>query len=123
MPVALDIENHNGNGRADTIWDTRYLLVEELIKDLKKEKIDTIVYTNAQTANLYFNELKTKFWIAYYPEEYKIPNYWYFDTNQPGASNTVLQKRTIGWQFTEHGAGDDISQDLDVSLMKKDFYK
>ena len=52
-----------------------------------------------------------------------MPKYWYFDTNQPGASNTKLQKRTIGWQFTEHGAGEEISQDLDVSLMKKDFYK
>ena len=90
---------------------------------MKKEKIDTIVYSNAQTANLFLSELKTKFWLAYYPEEYKVPKYWYFDTNQPGASNTKLQKRTIGWQFTVHGAGEEISQDLDVSLMKKDFYK
>ena len=52
-----------------------------------------------------------------------MTTYWFFDTNQPGASNTKLQKRTIGWQFTEHGAGEEISQDLDVSLMKKDFYK
>lgn len=123
LPVALDIENHAGKGRADTIWETRYTLVQELIKDLKKERINTIVYSNAQTANLFLSELKTKFWIAYYPEEYKVPKYWYFDTEQPGASNTKLQKRTIGWQFTEHGAGEEIPQDLDVSLMKKDFYK
>jgi len=123
LPVALDIEKHDGKGRADNIWDSRYELVQELIKDLEKEKIDSIVYTNAQTANLYFSKLKAKFWLAYYPEENEIPDYWYFDTEQPGAENTKLQKRTIGWQFTEHGAGDDISEDVDVSLMKKDFYK
>ena len=68
LPVALDIENHGGKGRADTIWDTRYTLVQELINNLKKRKIDTIVYSNAQTANLFLSELKTKFWLAYYPE-------------------------------------------------------
>lgn len=123
LPVALDVEKHDGKGRADNIWDTRAEIVQKLINKLKEKNIDNIVYTNAQTANLYLSNLKTKFWIAYYPEEDKIPDYWYFDTTQEGASNTKLQKRTIGWQFTEHGAGDEISEDLDISLMVKEFYK
>ena len=123
LPVALDVEKHEGNGRADNIWDTRAELVQELIDQLSDEDIESIVYTNAQTANLYLSKLKTKFWIAYYPEEGKIPDYWYFDTKQDGASNARLQKHTIGWQFTEHGAGDEVSEDLDLSLMKKNFYK
>lgn len=123
LPVALDVEKHEGNGRADNIWDARAEFVQELIDQLSDEDIESIVYTNAQTANLYLSKLKTKFWIAYYPEEGKIPDYWYFDTKQDGASNARLQKHTIGWQFTEHGAGDEVSEDLDLSLMKKNFYK
>lgn len=123
LPVALDVEKHDGNGRADNIWDDREELVQKLIDRLNKENIDNILYTNAQTANLYLSDLKTKFWIAYYPEEGKIPNYWYFDTKQEGASNAKLQKRTIGWQFTEHGAGDEVSEDIDLSLFTKEFYK
>ena len=123
LPVALDVEKHDGSGRADNIWDNRAELVQKLIDRLNKENIDNILYTNAQTANLYLSDLKTKFWIAYYPEEGKIPNYWYFDTKQEGASNAKLQKRTIGWQFTEHGAGDEVSEDIDLSLFVKDFYK
>lgn len=123
LPVALDIEKHDGNGRADNIWETRTELVQELIDKLNKEKIKNIVYTNAQTANLYLTSLDTKFWIAYYPEDEKIPDYWYFDTEQEGAKNTELQKKTIGWQFTETGAGDEIIPKVDVSLFKKGFYK
>lgn len=123
LPVALDVEKHDGKGRADTIWDARAEIVQGLIDKLNEKSIDNILYTNAQTANLYLSDLKTKFWIAYYLEEGKVPDYWYFDTKQDGASNTKLQKRTIGWQFTEHGAGDEISEDVDLSLMKKEFYK
>lgn len=123
LPVALDVEKHDGKGRADNIWDARAEIVQGLIDKLNEKNINNILYTNAQTANLYLSDLKTKFWIAYYPEEGKVPDYWYFDTKQDGASNTKLQKRTIGWQFTEHGAGDEISEDVDLSLMKKEFYK
>lgn len=122
LPVALDVEKHDGTGRADNIWNDRDELVQGLIDKLNDENIDNILYSNAQTANLYLSSLKTKFWIAYYPEEDKVPDYWYFDTKQDGASNNKLQKRTIGWQFTEHGAGDEISEDLDLSLFKRDFY-
>ncbi len=123
LPIALDVEKHDGLGRADNIWNDRAELVQKLINRLNEEKISNILYTNAQTANLYLSNLKTKFWIAYYPQEGRIPNYWYFDTNQEGASNKKLQKRTIGWQFTEDGAGDEVSEDIDLSLFVKEFYK
>lgn len=123
LPVALDIEKHDGNGRADNIWDVRAELVQELTDKLKKKKIDSIVYTNAQTANLYLSSVDTKFWIAYYPEEGAIPKYWYFDTKQEGAQNTELLKKTVGWQFSETGAGDIVRKQVDLSLFKKEFYK
>lgn len=123
LPIALDIEKHPEGGRADDIWNDRAILVQKLIDSLNKEKIDNIVYTNAQTANLYLSTLDTKFWLAYYPEEGKIPDYWYFDTEQPGAENTDLFKKTIGWQFSENGAGDYITERVDLSLFKKNFYK
>lgn len=119
LPVALDVEKHDGSGRADDIWENRAELVQKLINRLNEEDIDNIVYTNAQTANLYLSNLDTEFWLAYYPEDEDIPNYWYFDTEQPGAKNTVLQKKTIGWQFTENGVGDKIIKKVDVSIFKK----
>ena len=123
LPLALDVEKHDGKGRADDIWEDRSELVQELIDKLEEKGIKTILYTNAQTANLYLSDLDTKFWIAYYPEEDKVPNYWYFDTTQPGASNLDLFKKTVGWQFTEKGVGDDIIEKVDVSLFKKDFFE
>lgn len=123
LPVALDIEKHDGKGRADDIWNERAELVQKLIDKLNRKKIDNIVYTNAQTANLYLSSLDTKFWIAYYPQDEKVPDYWYFDTNQEGAENMELYKKTIGWQFSETGAGDEVVKRVDLSLFKKEFYK
>lgn len=124
LPVALDIERHNGQGRADNIWNDRATLVQELIDKLENENIKTIVYSNANIANLYLSSLDTKFWIAYYPEEDTIPAYWYFDLeNQEGASNTELNKKTIGWQFSENGAGDEVTDRVDLSLFNKDFFE
>lgn len=123
LPVALDIEKHDGKGRADDIWNDRAELVQKVIDKLNKKKIENIVYTNAQTANLYLSSLNTKFWLAYYPEDGKIPDYWYFDTKQDGAENKELYKKTIGWQFSETGAGDEITDRVDLSLFKKEFYK
>lgn len=123
LPVALDIEKHDGKGRADDIWNERAEIVQKLINKLNRKKIDNIVYTNAQTANLYLSSLDTKFWIAYYPQDEKIPDYWYFDTKQEGAENMELYKKTVGWQFSETGAGDEIIERVDLSLFKKEFYK
>lgn len=124
LPVALDIERHNGDGRADDIWDKRAELVQELIDELEDEDIDSIVYSNAHTANLYLSSLDTKFWIAYYPGDDTIPDYWYFDlTTQEGADNLDLNKKTIGWQFSENGAGEEVTARVDLSLFKKDFFE
>ena len=124
LPVALDIERHNGEGRADDIWNERAELVQELIDLLEDEGIDSIVYSNAHTANLYLSSLDTKFWIAYYPEEDTIPDYWYFDiATQEGADNLDLNKKTIGWQFSENGAGDEVTERVDLSLFRKDFFE
>lgn len=123
LPVALDIEKHAEEGRTDGIWNERAELVQKMLNKLKKKKIETIVYTNAKLANLYLSSLDTKFWIAYYPEDGKVPDYWYFDTEQEAAANTELFKKTIGWQFSETGAGDIITNRVDLSLFKKEFYK
>lgn len=124
LPVALDIEKHDGKGRADDIWDKRAELVQKLIDKLEEKNLNVIVYSNAQTANLYLSSLDTKFWIAYYPEENKVPTKWYFDyEDQDGASNLELYKKTIGWQFSENGAGDEVLAKVDLSLFKKDFFE
>lgn len=123
LPLALDIEDHEGKGRADNSWTSRATLVQKLIDSLEKEKIESIVYTNAVTANLYLSDLDTQFWIAYYPKVTAVPNYWYFETKQDAASNTILNKKTIGWQFTENGIKNKILSEVDLSLFKKSFFE
>jgi len=75
------------------------------------------------TADLYLSELDTKFWIAYYPKSRTIPNYWYFETKQEGASNVVLNKKTVGWQFTESGIRNKTVSEVDMSLFKQSFFE
>lgn len=123
LPFALDIEDHEGKGRADDSWGSRAPLVQKLVDSLKKEKIESIVYTNAVTADLYLSDVDTKFWIAYYPKVTSVPNYWYFETKQDAASNLVLNKKTVGWQFTENGIKNKILSEVDLSLFKKSFFE
>lgn len=54
FPLALDIEDHEGNGRADNSWTNRAQLVQKLIDGLKKEKIESILYTNARNSKFIF---------------------------------------------------------------------
>lgn len=75
------------------------------------------------TADLYLSELNTKFWIAYYPKLTEVPNYWYFETKQEAASNVILNKKTVGWQFTENGIRSEIISDVDLSLFKSSFFE
>ena len=123
LPLVLDVEDHEGKGRADNIWISRAPLVQELIDQLEKEMIESIVYTNASTANLYLSDIDTRFWIAYYPKVTAVPNYWYFETKQEAASNIILNKKTVGWQFTENGIKDKILSEVDLSLFKKSFFE
>lgn len=123
LPIALDIEYHEGKGRCDDIWDTRAELVKKLINRLEKNGYETIVYSNANTCNDYLSTLNTKFWLAYYPEKDFIPDYWYNKTSQPGAANSKMIKKMVGWQFTENGVNHVIKEKVDLSIFKKDFLK
>ncbi len=118
LPVALDIEEHEGKGRCDNIWETRAKLVANLIEKINKKGYKSIIYSNANTCNKYLYYLDTKFWLAYYPEEDFIPDYWYDKTSQPAVSNMELINKMIGWQFTENGVEHVIKEDVDLSIFK-----
>lgn len=121
LPIALDVETHDGKGRCDNIWNNRSELVSKLIKKLENANYEVILYSNANTCNTYLSSLNTKFWLAYYPLESFIPDYWYDKTNQPGVSNSQMMKKMIGWQFTENGVKHVISENIDLSIFKKNF--
>lgn len=123
LPLVLDIEDHDGVGRADDIWEERAVLVSELISKFKENNIDTIVYSNARFADKYLYTLDTKFWLAYYTLEEKVPDYWYTETDQDSTANLELMEKMVGWQFTEKGAGKEIPYKVDISLVKNDFFK
>ena len=124
FPIALDIEEHEG-GRAEEIWEDRANLVLELLGKLKNKNINTILYSNANTANTFLSSIDTRFWLAYYPNDIvELPKKWYTDyEEQEPTQNEELMQKMIAWQFSETGAGRDITELIDVSLIERDFYK
>lgn len=123
LPVALDVEKHVEAGRADGIWETRYELINELINKLQKKKIDSILYSNAVLASTYLTKVNAKMWLAYYPETDSIPYSWDMLANKEEVKNTNIMDKLISWQFTETGVKNKISEKVDISTTKKNFYK
>lgn len=123
LPLAIDVEDHDGVGRADEIWEDRAELVTNLIGKFEEKGIETIVYSNANIVNEYLYEIDTKFWIAYYNLEYKVPNYWYTETEQEAAQNEEFTSKIIGWQFTEKGIDKESKYKVDFSIVDNKFFK
>lgn len=123
LPLVIDVENHDGEGRADEIWEERASLVSELVNKFKEKDIETLIYSNAKTANEYLYSIDSKFWIAYYTLENKIPDYWYTDTEEEAVQNLELMNKIVAWQFTETGAGKEIEKNVDASLVDNNYFK
>ncbi len=123
LPVSIDVEKHAENGRADNIWDTRYILVNELTKKLDENGINSIIYSNADLANKYLGGVDKKLWLAYYPNVNEIPNYWYSQTTQPGALNKSIITKMVAWQLTENGIKNTIDEKIDISIVYSKFFE
>lgn len=123
LPLVIDIESHDGVGRADKIWEDRADLATELIEKFKEKNIDTIIYSNANTINEYLYTIDTNFWVAYYDEKKKVPDHWYTDTDQEATENTEFTDKIIAWQFTETGIGEKTKYPVDISLVNNEFFK
>lgn len=122
LPIALDVEKHLEKGRADDIWDTRYILVNELIEKLQQNGYSTIIYSNANIANKYLSSVNAKLWLAYYPNLTDKPKYWFSDTSAEGASNKLLISKMVAWQFTQTGITDIINKKIDLSIVYNSFF-
>lgn len=122
LPIALDVEKHLEKGRADDIWDTRYILVNELIEKLQQNGYSTIIYSNANIANKYLSSVNAKLWLAYYPDLTDKPKYWFSDTSAEGASNKLLISKMVAWQFTQTGITDIINKKIDLSIVYNSFF-
>lgn len=152
LPLAIDLEYQQGQGRADHIWDKRVPLLTQLKEAFQKEKIDTIVYVNGYRGNQYLADLESAFWVARYPENHIIPESFYEDTmrleekknllNQLLDENGMLKQKVevnktwksslqeeflekvIGWQFSESGAAQDgIPERIDLSIVRNSFFR
>lgn len=124
LPLAIDVEDHDGIGRAKDLWeDERAELVSNLIIKFKEKNIDTIVYTNANLANEYLYSIDTKFWVAYYDLKNEIPKVWYTETEQEAAQNEELKSKIIGWQFTETGIEKETEYPVDFSVVDNNFFR
>lgn len=121
LPVAIDVEKHSETGRADGIWETRYTFVNDLISKLEKENMKAILYSNANIANKYLENVQAKMWLAYYPGVSEIPDYWYSDTEGDGALNKNIISKMIGWQFTEKGISKIIDVKVDLSVVYSNY--
>jgi len=123
LPLVIDVENHDGVGRADEIWEDRAELISNLISKFKEKNIETIVYSNANLINEYLYTIDTNFWIAYYDLKYEVPKYWYTETDQEAAQNEEFTNKIIGWQFTEKGIEKGTEYPVDLSIVKNNFFK
>lgn len=123
LPIALDIEKHVEQGRADEIWDTRYELVNEMIDKMNKAGLDVIVYSNANVASEYLTGINTELWLAYYPRITETPSNWYSDMETDGATNKLMISKMVGWQFTETGIPDTINEKVDISIVYSNYFK
>ncbi len=123
LPLVIDVEDHEGEGRADEIWEERASLVSELVNKFKEKNIETLIYSNAKIANEYLYTIDSKFWIAYYTLENKIPDYWYTNTDQEPVENVEFMNKVVAWQFTESGAGEEIEKKVDASLVDNSYFK
>ena len=121
LPIALDVEKHKEKGRADDIWDTRYVLINELVDKLESSGKRVMLYSNANITDKYLQEVRTKMWLAYYPYIEDIPDYWYSDTTAEGAKNKVLIRKMVGWQFTETGVSNSINEKVDLSIVYSNY--
>lgn len=121
LPIAIDVEKHAEAGRADSIWDTRYMLVNDLVSKLEKESKKVILYSNANIANQYLENAQAKMWLAYYPGVKEIPDFWYSDTEGDGALNKNIITKMIGWQFTEKGVAEIIDEKVDLSIVYSNY--
>ena len=123
LPIALDIEKHDEPGRADEIWDTRHVLVNEMIDKMKHKGMNVIVYSNANVASEYLTGVNTELWLAYYPSISEKPNNWYSDMKTQGASNELMISKMVGWQFTDSGIPDSIDKKVDISIVYSNYFK
>ena len=123
LPLAIDVEDHDGKGRAKDIWEERAGLLSNLISKFNEKNIETIVYTNAKIANEYLYEVDTKLWIAYYDLKNEIPKVWYTETDQEAAQNEYLKTKIIGWQYTETGIEKNTKYPVDFSVVDNNFFR
>ena len=82
LPVAIDLEYQEGQGRMDPYWDYRSIFVDAIRATLLEEGFDSIVYANARRASRYLSNLNCDFWIAYYPDKHRFPIYTYSEVEQ-----------------------------------------
>lgn len=72
LPLVIDIETHDGMGRADELNADRVMIINKLIERFKAENIETIIYSNAKYASDYLYTIDSKFWLAYYDQKMKF---------------------------------------------------
>ncbi len=152
LPLAIDLEFQEGEGRADGIWDERTDLLQSLIQKFNEDNIHCILYTNAKIGNDYLSELDCDFWVARYPQNGIIPNSTFAEfinfEQAMMVSNYVLDNhhqikaqldtgkefinpysgdfldKIIGWQFSADGATEDgIHEAIDLSIVKNAYFK
>lgn len=122
LPLVIDLEDFEGEGRLDKLWSKRGDLTQKVVDEFSNNDIDTIVYCNAKLANKYLKNVNAKFWVAYYDQKNAIPTIWYDETNQGKNASSTFKSKIIAWQFTENGIGDDRYK-VDMSIVKNVFFK
>lgn len=151
LPLAIDMENQHGDGRADDIWNERVELINLLVNKLKTQNMECMIYANGARIETYLKDVEANYWTAAYTLDNSIPKVFYDEfikieeeknrLNETNIENSILNhkinlgdtntiwysdeylNKVIAWQFTENAASNDgISGNLDLNLFKNDFF-
>jgi len=114
LPLVLDIESYS----ADNIWDNKIdhmdIFINTFINKLKEHNISTILYSYKSFIETNSDTIFGKYplWLAAY-------------INNPETTLPAIPKGWPEWkiwQFTEKGSIDGYSGDIDLNIMKEDYF-
>ncbi len=121
LPVCVDVETSEMEEWSNELWALRIPYIKELNNLLRNEDLKPIYYINASLAYQHIDSLDVDYWLAFWPENGRIPDSLDQLKLTKYSKNEFLRQRTVGWQFTYNGVPNLIDYKIDISIFDESF--